>query len=386
MVHRKVLADRELQAPELVGDEELGLEHLVELEVGLELVLIEVEARLADFLGVVAPVPSLQLVLAALGIDQRLHVGALLEGALAGRLPDPLDQIARCGRGLRHAVGEHEVGVGRKAEQLGALGAQRHHLGDDLAVVPLVAIGTAGGPGLEGLLAQLAVIAQLQEGLDRGAGQRDEVLALLACVFAGLERGFQCEGGQPRAIGLGLQFEAERVRVGQLVLLELDGQRRHALVDRADALLLLLVQLCAGADEVVVVLLDDPPLFRRLGRTAVVDLLDAREQRGVQIDIVAERGELRADFALDALDVGIGVRRGPVREDRLHAAQYLTAGFHRLKGVGEGRRGALCGDRLDLGAAFGDTGVERRQEVRLLDEIERRSAIRQRPGLQEGIA
>jgi transglutaminase-like putative cysteine protease len=40
--------------------------------------LVEVEARLADFFGVVAPVPALELVLAALGIDQRLHVGTLL--------------------------------------------------------------------------------------------------------------------------------------------------------------------------------------------------------------------------------------------------------------------------------------------------------------------
>ena len=386
VIDRQVLAGRELQAPELVGDEELRLQHLVELEVGLELVLVEIEARLADLLGVVAPVPALQLEPAALGVDQRLHVGAFLEGALARRLPDALDQVARRRRRLRHAVGEHEVRMGREAEQLGAFGAQRHHLADDLAVVPLVAVGTTGGPGLEGLLAQRAVVAELQEGLDRGAGQRDEVLALLPGVLAGLQCGFKREGGQPRAIGIGLQFEAERVRVGQLVLLELHGQHRHALVDLADALLLLRVELRTGADEVLMVLLDDPPLFRRQRRAVVIDRLDAREQRGIEIDIVAQRGELRAHLALDALDVGVGVRRGPVREHRLHTAQHLTAGLQALEGVGEGRRGALRGDRLDLGAALGDAGVERRHEVRFLDQVERRGAIRQRPGLQERVA
>jgi hypothetical protein len=45
------------------------------------------------------------------------------------------------------------MGVAFKAEQSGALGAQRHHLGDQGAVVGAAAILAARGPRLEGALA-----------------------------------------------------------------------------------------------------------------------------------------------------------------------------------------------------------------------------------------
>ena len=212
------------------------------------------------------------------------------------------------------------------------------------------------------------------------------MLARQACVFAGLQRRLERERRQPRAVGLRLEHEAVGVRIGQLVLLELHRQRRHALVDLAHALLLRLIELGAGADEVVVVLLGDAPLFRFERRAVLVHLLDAREQRRIEIHLVAERREFRAHFALDALDIGVGVRRRPVREDRLHAAQQLAAALKALDGVAEGAHAALHGDRPDLGPSLGDAGLEGGHEVRFLDEVEGRCAIRQRPGLQKGVA
>ena len=57
------------------------------------------------------------------------------------------------------------------AEQPRALGAQRHHLGDDRLVVGLAAAVAARDPGAERLLAQIAARGKLQERLDAGAPQ-----------------------------------------------------------------------------------------------------------------------------------------------------------------------------------------------------------------------
>jgi hypothetical protein len=69
------------------------------------------------------------------------------------------------------------VRIGLLAEQLGALGAQRHRLGDRRLVVGRAALVAARDPGAERLLAQIAAGGELQERLDAGARQRDDVLA-----------------------------------------------------------------------------------------------------------------------------------------------------------------------------------------------------------------
>ena len=73
--------------------------------------------------------------------------------ATAGR-PDPHHQVHRLGRRLGHRVLHPPVGVGRIAEQLGAVGAQLHDLGDQRIVVVGIAIVAALDERLPHLLAQ----------------------------------------------------------------------------------------------------------------------------------------------------------------------------------------------------------------------------------------
>ena len=127
---------------------------------------------------------------------------------------------------------------GRIAEQLGALGAQRHGLGDDRLVVGLVAVVAAGDPGAERLLAQIAARRELQERLDAGARQRDDVLAGHAALFGGGGRGLAQEIGQAGEIGLAVQLHRVGLLVGQHVLAERRAERRQPLDDRGEALLL----------------------------------------------------------------------------------------------------------------------------------------------------
>ena len=112
-----------------------GVDHLVELEIRLDLRLVQIEFRFAKFLRVVAPVVRRQREIAALLRNHRLQRFTLGHGLGARAAPDLVEQVARRLRGLGHLIVEPVVGVGRKAEQLGPLGAQSHHLGDQRAVV-----------------------------------------------------------------------------------------------------------------------------------------------------------------------------------------------------------------------------------------------------------
>ena len=64
VIERDVVDPGEAQPEEAGGGVEGGLDHLVELEIGLELGLVEIEAALAELLGVVAPVGRGEVVVA----------------------------------------------------------------------------------------------------------------------------------------------------------------------------------------------------------------------------------------------------------------------------------------------------------------------------------
>ena len=115
---------REAQAEQPARGLEGGLDHLVELEVRLDLGFVQIVARLAQLLGVVAPVPRRQREIAALLRDHRLQRVALGRGLGARAAPDLVEQLARRLRGLGHLIVEPVVGESRKAEQLRPLGAQ----------------------------------------------------------------------------------------------------------------------------------------------------------------------------------------------------------------------------------------------------------------------
>jgi hypothetical protein len=62
------------------------------------------------------------------------------------------------------------VGVRGVAEQLGALGAQREDLGDDRVVVVLAAVVAAADERAPHLLAQIAAVGAVRNGLDISSG------------------------------------------------------------------------------------------------------------------------------------------------------------------------------------------------------------------------
>ncbi len=127
MIDGNVLAFGEGKPEQAMRGVERGRDHLVELEIGHDLGLIEIITRFPQFLGVVAPVPWLQREVAAFFRDQGLKRIALFQRAGARRLPHLLQQMPRIGRRLGHRVGQLVVGEGLVAEQSRALGPQCDH-------------------------------------------------------------------------------------------------------------------------------------------------------------------------------------------------------------------------------------------------------------------
>ena len=81
------------QSEQPPGRVEHPLTQMLQLQVGLDLALVEVVPRLADFLGVEAVVPGLYAVCRSLGVGDGLHVGHLLVDPVHGTLPDRLHQL-----------------------------------------------------------------------------------------------------------------------------------------------------------------------------------------------------------------------------------------------------------------------------------------------------
>ena len=78
IVDRNVVSLLERQPVQLVGGEKHSvLQHVVQFEVGHDLRFIQIVLRLPHLLGVILPVPRLELEPALLGVDQLLHVGSL---------------------------------------------------------------------------------------------------------------------------------------------------------------------------------------------------------------------------------------------------------------------------------------------------------------------
>ena len=142
------------EAVQLARREEHGLADVVQLEVGLELVEIEVVLGLAQLLGVVAVVPGGELVAAVLGVHQllhRRHVHLHLGDGGGDRLGQEVHGVLRI---LGHGVGEVPVRIGRIAVELRPFGPKLQDLGDHGIVVVGARVIPAGGPHAEGLFPQ----------------------------------------------------------------------------------------------------------------------------------------------------------------------------------------------------------------------------------------
>ena len=164
MPHRQLGAHGKAQAEQTLRGIERGLDHAVEVEIGLDRGLVEIAAPLPQFFGVIAPVPWRQLEVAAVFLHQFLHGVAVGERARARRLPHGFEEVARGFRRLRHRVLEPVMGEVGVAQKPRPLGAQLDRLGDDCLVVGCSAIVAARDEGAEDFFAQVAALRELQEG------------------------------------------------------------------------------------------------------------------------------------------------------------------------------------------------------------------------------
>ena len=235
MIQRQVGALLEGQAVKLVGGEEHAvLEHVLHLEVGLELRLVEVEFLLAHLLGVVRPVPGLQLELAAFGLSMMACMSAASFFALATAGRRELGEHLVDGiRRLRGLVFQHVGGVVGIAQHGRAFGAQLGDGRDDAGVVEFVAAAAARDRGLVQLLARGAVGQLRFRRLAGGVEQGDDVLAVELAGLGGLRGGGDLLVGQAIEFFLRVDHDGRIVDLGQHVLAELGAERGQFAVDLA---------------------------------------------------------------------------------------------------------------------------------------------------------
>ncbi len=153
-----------LDAVELARHLEEAREDRVDGEVRAEELVVEVEARLAHLLGVVAEVPRAKRRCVTVRLSaERFQLGVLsLERRHRPRVEVGDERGGLLSR-LRHAVVQHEVGEVGETEQLGLALAQRQDLADERPVV----VGAAARSRVVGapdLLADLGVVQVEHDG------------------------------------------------------------------------------------------------------------------------------------------------------------------------------------------------------------------------------
>ena len=372
----------ELEAIEAVGHVEGAALHRGQLEVGLQVVLIEVVAGFADLLEVVQVIPRLDVV-----AGQGAHLGDLLADARDGRGPDAHHQVHGGLGGPGHGVLHAPVGMGLEAQEAGALGAQAQDLGDGRLGVVGVAVVAALDELAPDLLALGAVVGEGQVRVDGRTGVGDDPAVQLARPGGVGGRGGV---GFRQALDLALGGEVgEELFVGDDLLLEAGEGGRQGLVDAAELFLAGGVERGAVADQGLVAALDHAGLLgAQPGRRgALMDGADALEEDLVEGDLVRGRRQDRRHLAVQGLPVGRADVAGHDAEDRAGAAEVLAGLLERQDGVGEGGGRRIRHDRGDLGAADVDRLVQ--SVTHQIDRhlVPRRHAlIGTRPGVGQDVA
>src|SRR6516164_1775440 len=105
MVHGKIVTLFESESIELIGSVEHSiLQHVVQLKIRLYLRIIDVVTGLANLIGVVSPVPGLELESAVLTINDPLAVSGFLGSLCGGSRHDSIHEPQSGRRSLRHLV------------------------------------------------------------------------------------------------------------------------------------------------------------------------------------------------------------------------------------------------------------------------------------------
>ena len=169
----------ELDSIELVGNVKGAVDDIVDHEVLPHLLLVDVVPRPADLLGVVAPVPRLELEVEAVGGDGLLQSFGLVTSDTERWVPEIFQELIDRFRVLGHPPFEYAIGMGVVTQELRLLGAKGQNLGQDRLVVKLVAVVTTHDVGVEDLLAKLAIVGVVEERIDARSVDGEEPLALL---------------------------------------------------------------------------------------------------------------------------------------------------------------------------------------------------------------
>ena len=214
----------------------------------------------ADAFGVEAPIPGLEGAVEPLP-SRDFQEPLRLDGDLAlGGGPDLVEQALHRGGRAGHGVGQAEGGEVVIAQERGPFLTERQDLGDQHAVVVFAGVAAALDPRGVGDPAQVATLAEGQEGLYQRAGEGDDVTrqAALSCGGGGA---FAHEGGEAGHVGF-RQRERPCLLVVQHVLAEGGVERGDAHGDGGEALLGRLVEGGAAPDVAEVGALEQAHLVR----------------------------------------------------------------------------------------------------------------------------
>ncbi len=184
-----------------------------------------------------------------------------------------------------------------------------------------------------------------------------------------------------------LEHEAPGLLVGEYVLRELGGERRHARIDLGDALLGLGASLAPARTKASVGALEKACLLGIEAETlaALVEIGDALEKLAIEEDRALMGGELRRDIALDRLQGLARIGAGEIEEDIGDLVQEIAALFEREERIGECRLCGLAGDGAHLSLVLPESTRECGSKVLGLDAAEGRRSKRSAPTIEKWV-
>ena len=214
-------------AVQTVSHIENTLTHVLELEVGLQLVLGEVELLGLGLLEVVSPVSGCQLTVDAMGLGDGIHVGKLTPGGLQRGSPELVEEIVYSLGGLGHAVLENELGIVVIAHDLGLLVIEVHHLYNDSLVVILIAVVAAVKVAVKQLGTQISIVIKLEERHYTGVIQAKGPPSAHTFFFRTLCCCINSRFGKSCQVGFILHYQGKISRLLKHILLELKLKLRY---------------------------------------------------------------------------------------------------------------------------------------------------------------
>ena len=173
VIETKIRPRDEANAKQPLRAIERRIEHSIERKIRLDRGFIEVVARLADFLRVVAPVPRFDHDVLAARQRHRPERVAFRCGAGLGGLPNLRQQRRHGARRLRHPVGERVIGIVCVTEQTRLFGSERENLTSNRTIVACALVFAAANPCVECPFAQIAPIGESQERHDQRSTERN---------------------------------------------------------------------------------------------------------------------------------------------------------------------------------------------------------------------